>query len=153
MDLKRTPLFDLHLAQKARMVAFGGWEMPLQYEGILAEHWAVRRDVGLFDISHMGKFILKGDLAEIQTLVPSDLARLGPGKAQYSVLLNEQGGVVDDVIFYCHSPEHWTVIVNANTTEKDKTWIETHAPGLNLQDFSWLFKDPMPRLSCSPIRP
>ena len=136
MDLKRTPLFDLHLAQKARMVPFGGWDMPVQYEGILAEHRAVRRDVGLFDISHMGKFILKGNLDEIQRLVPSDLSRLQPGQGQYSVLLNEQGGVVDDVIFYCHSPEHWTVIVNASTTEKDKTWIQTHAPAVDLQDLS-----------------
>ncbi len=136
MDLKRTPLFDLHLAQKARMVAFGGWEMPVQYEGILAEHRAVRGDVGLFDISHMGKFILKGNLEQIQPLVPSDLSRLQAGQGQYSVLLNEQGGVVDDVIFYCHSPEHWTVIVNASTTEKDKTWIQTHAPSVNLQDLS-----------------
>jgi aminomethyltransferase len=136
MDSKRTLLFDLHLARKARMVAFGGWEMPVQYEGILAEHRAVRRDVGLFDISHMGKFILKGKLEEIQPLVPSDLSRLQAGQGQYSVLLNEQGGVVDDVIFYCHSPEHWTVIVNASTTEKDKNWIQTHAPGVNLQDLS-----------------
>jgi aminomethyltransferase len=136
MDLKRTPLFDLHLAQKARMVPFGGWEMPVQYEGILAEHRAVRRDVGLFDISHMGKFILKGNLDQIQRLIPSDLSRLQPGQGQYSVLLNEQGGVIDDVIFYCHSPEHWTVIVNASTTEKDKTWIQTHAPAVDLQDLS-----------------
>jgi aminomethyltransferase len=136
MDLKRTPLFDLHLARKARMVPFGGWEMPVQYEGILAEHRAVRSDVGLFDISHMGKFILKGNLEEIQRLIPSDLSRLQPGQGQYSLLLNEQGGVVDDVIFYCHSPEHWTVIVNASTTEKDRTWIQTHAPTVALEDLS-----------------
>jgi len=136
MDLKRTPLFDLHLAQKARMVPFGGWEMPVQYEGILAEHRSVRSDVGLFDISHMGKFILKGNLDQIQPLIPSDLSRLRPGQGQYSVLLNEQGGVVDDIIFYCHSPEHWTVIVNASTTEKDKTWIQTHAPAVDVQDLS-----------------
>ncbi len=136
MDLKRTPLFDLHLAQKARMVPFGGWEMPLQYKGILAEHRAVRSDVGLFDISHMGKFILQGKLDEIQRLIPSDLSRLQPGQGQYSVLLNEQGGIVDDVIFYCHSPEHWTVIVNARTTEKDRTWIQNHAPSVALQDLS-----------------
>jgi aminomethyltransferase len=136
MDLQRTPLFDLHLARNARMVPFGGWEMPVQYEGILAEHRAVRSDVGLFDISHMGKFILKGNLEEIQRLIPSDLSRLQPGQGQYSLLLNEQGGVVDDVIFYCHSPEHWTVIVNASTTEKDRTWIQTHAPTVTLQDLS-----------------
>ncbi len=110
--------------------------MPVQYEGILAEHRAVRSDVGLFDISHMGKFILKGNLEEIQRLIPSDLSRLQPGQGQYSLLLNEQGGVVDDVIFYCHSPEHWTVIVNASTTEKDRTWIQTHAPMVTLQDLS-----------------
>ena len=136
MDLKRTPLFDLQLAQKARMVSFEGWEMPVQYEGILAEHRAVRSDVGLFDISHMGKFILKGNLDEIQRLIPSDLSRLQPGQGQYSVLLNDQGGIVDDVIFYCHSPEYWTVIVNASTTEKDKTWIQTHAPTVDFRDLS-----------------
>ncbi len=136
MDLKRTPLFDLQLAQKVRMVPFGGWEMPVQYEGILAEHRSVRSDVGLFDISHMGKFILKGKLDQIQPLIPSDLSRLRPGQGQYSVLLNEQGGVVDDIIFYCHSPEHWTVIVNASTTEKDRTWIQTHAPAVDVQDLS-----------------
>ncbi|MGA7953894.1 MAG: glycine cleavage system aminomethyltransferase GcvT [Gloeobacterales cyanobacterium] len=136
MDFKHTPLFDLQLAQNARMVPFEAWEMPVQYKGILAEHQAVRSDVGLFDISHMGKFILKGNLDEIQRLIPSDLSRLHSGEGQYTVLLNEQGGIVDDVIFYCHSPEHWTVIVNASTTEKDKTWIQTHASAVELHDLS-----------------
>ncbi|AFY70421.1 Aminomethyltransferase [Thalassoporum mexicanum PCC 7367] len=128
-NLNRTPLYDLHLAAGARMVEFGGWEMPVQYSGIIAEHQAVRSQTGVFDVSHMGKFEFRGDriLETLQKLVPSNLARLVPGRAQYTVLLNESGGIIDDVIFYCHSltlgNEHWSVIVNASTTEKDKTWI------------------------------
>lgn len=129
--LKRTPLYDLHLAAGARMVEFGGWEMPVQYKGIVAEHQAVRSQVGMFDVSHMGKFSFKGDtvLPSLQKLVPSNLARLQPGQAQYTVLLNEQAGIIDDLIFYYHGGDLWSAIVNASTTTKDKTWIETHLDG------------------------
>lgn len=127
--LARTPLFDLSLALKARMTAFSGWEMPVQYSGITQEHQAVRTTAGMFDISHMGKFVLRGKqvLEQIQWLVPSDLSRLQPGQAQYTVLLNPQGGIIDDLIFYYQGitdgEEQWVVIVNAATTEKDKTWM------------------------------
>ncbi len=127
-SLKRTPLYDLHLAMGARLVEFGGWEMPVQYQGIVAEHQAVRSHVGMFDVSHMGKFSFEGGdiLASLQKLVPSNLARLQPGQAQYTVLLNHEGGIIDDVIFYFHSDGRWSVIVNAATTTKDKIWIESN---------------------------
>lgn len=117
------------LAANARMVGFSGWEMPVQFSGIKQEHAAVRSAVGIFDISHMGKFRLVGVdvLALLQSLVPSDLNRLVPGQAQYTVLLNDQAGIIDDVIFYREASEsstqHWVAIVNAATKDKDKDWI------------------------------
>jgi aminomethyltransferase len=104
--------------------------MPVQYSGITREHQAVRTNAGMFDISHMGKFTLTGNqvLEQIQRLVPSDLSRLQPGQAQYTVLLNPQGGIIDDLIFYYQGldtagQERWVVIVNAGTMQKDKTWL------------------------------
>jgi aminomethyltransferase len=129
-SLSRTPLFDLAVDLKARMTGFSGWEMPVQFGGIGQEHQAVRSTAGMFDISHMGKFALIGKdvLSQIQTLVPSDLSRLQPGQAQYTVLLNPQGGIVDDLIFYyqgldAEGNQRWMMIVNAATTLKDKTWM------------------------------
>jgi aminomethyltransferase len=117
---------------QARMVGFSGWEMPVQFSSISEEHAAVRQQAGLFDISHMGKFRLSGPdvLTLLQGLVPSDLARLQPGQAQYTVLLNPTGGIIDDVIFYYQGStgdvQHWVAIVNAGTKDKDRTWIEQH---------------------------
>jgi aminomethyltransferase len=129
--LKHTPLHDLHLSMGARIVEFGGWEMPVQYQGIVAEHQAVRSHVGMFDVSHMGKFSLQGEgiLESLQKLVPSNLARLKSGQAQYTVLLNQNGGIIDDVIFYFHGGDRWSVIVNAATTDKDKIWLKQHVDG------------------------
>lgn len=131
--LARTPLFDLAIDLKARMTAFSGWEMPVQYSGISREHHAVRTAAGMFDISHMGKFFLRGQALteQLQTLVPSDLHRLQPGQAQYTVLLNSQAGIVDDVIVYYQGvdtkgAQRWVAIVNAATTLKDKTWLLEH---------------------------
>ncbi|MBW4419327.1 MAG: glycine cleavage system aminomethyltransferase GcvT [Myxacorys californica WJT36-NPBG1] len=128
--LLRTPLYGAAIALNARMVGFSGWEMPVHFAGIGQEHHAVRNDAGMFDISHMGKFSLQGKdvLTQIQQLVPSDLSRLQPGQAQYTVLLNPQGGIVDDLIFYYQGldgsdQQRWVVIVNAATTQKDKTWM------------------------------
>lgn len=130
LTLARTPLFNLAVDLKARMTGFSGWEMPVQFVGIGQEHQAVRKAAGMFDISHMGKFALTGRdvLRQIQALVPSDLSRLQPGQAQYTVLLNSQGGIVDDLIFYYQGldaagDQRWMIIVNAATTLKDKTWI------------------------------
>ena len=129
----RTPLFDLAIELKARMTAFAGWEMPVQYVGIGQEHHAVRQNAGMFDISHMGKFILQGKylIDQLQPLVPSDLSRLQPGEAQYTVLLNHQAGILDDLIFYYQGEDtsgqqRWVIIVNAATTLKDRTWLMEH---------------------------
>ncbi|PZO22719.1 MAG: glycine cleavage system aminomethyltransferase GcvT [Leptolyngbya foveolarum] len=141
--LLRTPLYDLCIKQNARVTAFSGWEMPVQFGGIQQEHRAVRENAGAFDISHMGKFVLTGlaAIAELQTLVPSDLARLSEGKAQYTVLLNEKGGIIDDLIVYhqgqAEGQEQITLIVNAGTTQKDKDWLLAHlSDRVQLQDIS-----------------
>jgi aminomethyltransferase len=137
----RTPLYSLALELNARMTDFAGWEMPIQYSGITREHQAVRSAAGMFDISHMGKFTVTGKdaLQQFQPLVPSDLSRLHPGQAQYTVLLNPQAGIIDDLIFYYQGldgagRERWVIIVNAATTEKDKTWMLQHLD-LSLLDF------------------
>lgn len=133
--LSRTPLFQLAIDLNARMTAFSGWEMPVQYSGISREHQAVRESAGMFDISHMGKFRLTGPtvLEQLQTLVPSDLSRLQPGQAQYTVLLNPNAGIIDDVIFYYQgrdaTTQRWVAIVNASTSLKDKTWLLEHLDG------------------------
>src|ERR1700675_4523873 len=98
--LRQTPLHDRHVALGARMVPFAGWEMPVQYEGVLAEHRAVRTDAGVFDVSHMGEIEVEGPQASelLQRMLSNDLARLAPGKAQYTLLTNETGGIIDDAI-------------------------------------------------------
>jgi aminomethyltransferase len=131
--LSRTPLYPLHVELKARMTPFSGWEMPVQYAGIRPEHEAVRQNAGMFDISHMGKFQMqgKGLISHLQTLVPSDLSRLQPGEAQYTVLLNPEGGIIDDLIIYYQGlslgeRQRVIAIVNAATTEKDRAWMLEH---------------------------
>ncbi len=139
-SLLRTPLYDLIVQQKARMTAFSGWEMPVQFTGLKVEHHAVRNQVGMFDISHMGKFTLEGEglIPMLQSLVPSDLSRLTPGKAQYTVLLNPDGGIIDDIIVYCQGEEKAVIIVNAATKDKDKKWILSNlgATTINFTDVS-----------------
>ena len=102
MDLHRTPLHDLCITNGGRMVPFAGWDMPVQFSGLINEHTAVRQKMGLFDISHMGVLRIHGMNPKdaLQTLVPTDLHRIGPGQACYSVLLNESGGIRDDLIIY-----------------------------------------------------
>jgi len=143
--LKQTALYDLIAAQKARFTPFAGWEMPVQFSGLKQEHEAVRTSVGAFDISHMGKFALKGRelLATLQNLVPTDLGRLQPGKAQYSVLLNHHGGIIDDLIVYYQGKddqgeEQAIAIVNAATKTKDQAWLQacTEDAGIVLTDLS-----------------
>lgn len=139
LSLFRTPLFELIQQQKARFTPFSGWEMPVQYQGVTKEHQAVRTNVGMFDISHMGKFALSGQnlISQLQTLVPSDLSRLQPGEAQYTVLLNSQAGIIDDIIFYNEGEDKGFLIVNAATTAKDKAWLLEHLPNsLKLTDLS-----------------
>ncbi len=142
-NLLRTPLYDLAKSQKARFTPFSGWEMPVQYGGLKLEHQAVRSQAGMFDISHMGKFTFAGEglVDAWQSLVPSDLSRLQPGEAMYTVLLNDEGGIIDDIIFYLQvkeSPQKAVVIVNAGTTNKDKAWILNHlqASSITMADIS-----------------
>ena len=118
------------------MVDFGGWEMPQHYSSIRDEHLAVRKVAGLFDVSHMGRFRVAGDSSTglIQRLVTNDVAPLVHGHAQYNLMLNEQGGVVDDLVVYRGS-EGWFVVVNASNREKDLDWFRTHAPaGVEVED-------------------
>ena len=119
--LKRTPLYDTHVAVGARMVEFGGWEMPVQYAGIIAEHLAVRERAGIFDVSHMGEFIVFGKeaLEFLQYAAANDAAKLKIGKAHYSILLNDTGGVVDDIYIYRLESDAFMVVVNASNIEKD----------------------------------
>jgi aminomethyltransferase len=134
MSLKRTPLFDRHVAAGARMVDFGGFEMPLKYTSETTEHMAVRSAVGVFDVSHMGEVFVEGPeaLTFMQGLVTNDAGRIVDGQAMYAGLLNERGTFIDDVIVYRFSPTRFLVCVNASNQDKDYAWIkaaaERHSP-------------------------
>jgi aminomethyltransferase len=132
--LKRTPLFDAHVAAGARMVEFGGWEMPVQYSGIIDEHNAVRQNAGLFDISHMGRFMARGPQAEefLQHVVTCDVASIPLGQSNYGLLCTPEGGVVDDVFIY-HIPDEFLVVVNASNRDKDWAWLERHTAGFDVE--------------------
>src|SRR4051795_6726185 len=137
--LLRTPLFERHVALGARMVPFAGWEMPVQYEGVIPEHLAVRQDCGVFDVSHMGELEVEGPASRefLQAVLSNDLDRIGPGQAQYTLLTNEQGGIVDDLIVYERDPERFLLIVNASNREPDFTWLQEHeVAGAELRDVS-----------------
>ncbi|MBI4594023.1 MAG: glycine cleavage system aminomethyltransferase GcvT [Candidatus Rokubacteria bacterium] len=123
--LKRTPLYAVHLQAGARMVPFGGWEMPVQYTGIIEEHRAVRSAVGLFDVSHMGEFEIEGPeaLAALQHLTTNNVAALEVGQVQYSLLCFPDGGIVDDLTLYRFGPEHFMMTVNAANIDKDWAWV------------------------------
>lgn len=123
--LKRTPLYDFHVAHGARIVPFAGWEMPVQYTGILEEHRAVRETAGLFDVSHMGEVTVKGAraLEFLNFLVPNDVASIPDGKAIYSCMCQPDGGVVDDLIIYRNGPEDFFICINAGNIDKDVAWI------------------------------
>jgi aminomethyltransferase len=128
-DLKRTVLYGEHLAAGARMVPFAGWEMPVQYAtGITAEHQAVRRSAGLFDVSHMGEFELRGERAGefVQYVTTNDASLLAVGQAQYSTLVQEDGTMLDDLLVYRFS-DHWMLVVNASTRDRDFAWLQRFA--------------------------
>jgi glycine cleavage system T protein (aminomethyltransferase) len=129
--LKRTPLFDLHRELGAKLIDFGGWEMPVQYAGILEEHRAVRERVGLFDVSHMGEVEVQGGgaLAALQRLTCNDVSKLTDGRIQYSAFLTERGTFVDDVLVYRRAAEAYLVVVNASNTPKDFAWMSSRASG------------------------
>jgi aminomethyltransferase len=127
----QTPLHDRHIELGARMVDFGGWDMPLQYGSQLEEHHAVRRDAGMFDVSHMRAVDVEGPRAGdfLRALLANDVGRLTvPGKALYSCLLNDDGRVLDDLIVYFRAPDRYRLVVNAGTADKDLAWIGAHAP-------------------------
>ena len=137
--LQRTPLYECHVALGARMVPFAGWEMPVQYEGVIQEHMAVRTDAGAFDVSHMGEIEVEGPQAHalLQSLLSNDLDRIAPGEAQYTLLTNERGGIVDDLIAYRLGEFRWLLVVNASNKDADYAWIkEREIRGSEVTDVS-----------------
>src|SRR5580698_2282609 len=137
--MKNTALTDVHIALGAKMVPFAGYNMPVQYAGINAEHETVRKAVGVFDVSHMGEFILKGDhaLDLIQRVSSNDAAKLYDGKVQYSCLPNEQGGIVDDLLVYRIDEKTYMLVVNASNIDKDWNWVRSHnTKGVDMKNIS-----------------
>ncbi len=138
-DLRRTPLFDVHVEASGKLVPFAGWEMPVQYSGLMEEHRAVRTAAGLFDVSHMGEVAVRGAGAEafLQHLTPNDVGRLKEGRAHYSALLDEDGKYIDDLLVYRLREDQFILVVNAANTATDLEWIEDYAPdGVEVEDVS-----------------
>ena len=137
--LQQTPLHDRHVALGARMVPFAGWEMPVQYEGIIPEHRAVRTDAGVFDVSHMGELEVEGPRAHelLQSLLSNDLDKIAPGQAQYTLLTNERGGIIDDLIAYRLGEFHYLLVVNASNRDADFRWLkDREVAGSDVRDVS-----------------
>lgn len=137
--LKQTPLHEEHVRLGAKMVDFGGWSMPVQYTGIIDEHNAVRTNVGVFDISHMGQFFAEGPGAQawLNSLLTNNVERLAVAECQYTFLLNDRGGVIDDLIVYRIGEEKYLLVVNAAKIEEDFAWMNSHlAPGVDFQNRS-----------------
>ena len=137
--MKNTALTDIHVKLGAKMIPFAGYNMPVQYEGLKAEHHNVRENVGVFDVSHMGEFLVSGDqaLAFLQKVTSNDVAKLTDGKVQYSCFPNEKGGIVDDLLVYRFNEKEYMLVVNASNIEKDWNWLETHKQeGVTLTDRS-----------------
>ena len=127
-EMKKIALHDIHHSLNAKMVPFAGFDMPVSYEGVNIEHETVRKDVGVFDVSHMGEFLISGEhaLELIQKISSNDASKLIDGKAQYSCMPNEDGGIVDDLIIYRMNEEKYILVVNASNIEKDWNWIAQH---------------------------
>jgi glycine cleavage system T protein (aminomethyltransferase) len=137
--LQRTPLHDRHVALGARMVPFAGWEMPVQYEGVIPEHKAVRMDSGVFDVSHMGELDVEGPRATglLQVMLSNDVHRISPGEAQYTLLTNERGGILDDLIAYRLDDFRYLLVVNAANRGSDFEWLKEHeVRGSDVRDVS-----------------
>jgi aminomethyltransferase len=138
-DIKTIPLNDIHIALGGKMVPFAGYNMPVRYSSDLEEHQTVRQSVGIFDVSHMGEFILKGEnaLALIQKVTSNDASKLVDGQAQYSCLPNDKGGIVDDLLVYKIADHHYMLVVNASNIEKDWAWISSHNDlGVEMENIS-----------------
>src|SRR5262245_14775684 len=125
---KRTPLYEVHKRLGARLIPFGGWDMPVEYSGIAREHRAVRTAAGLFDVSHMGEFELQGPQALdlIQTVTTNDAAMLSDGQAHYTAMAYQSGTVVDDLLVYRRGAEDYLLVLNAGNVQKDFEWIQAH---------------------------
>ncbi|HTR75994.1 MAG TPA: glycine cleavage system aminomethyltransferase GcvT, partial [Solirubrobacterales bacterium] len=137
--LQHTPLHQRHVELGARMVPFAGWDMPVQYAGVIPEHRAVRSDAGVFDVSHMGEFEVEGPRAHdlLQSALSNDLDRLAPGEAQYTLLTNADGGIVDDLIAYRLGEHSYMLVVNAANRAADFAWLkEREVPGSDVRDVS-----------------
>jgi aminomethyltransferase len=128
--VKQTPLYELHRELGGKIIDFGGWALPVQYAGIIQEHEAVRNAAGLFDVSHMGEIEVFGPTAEsfVQKLVTGNVAKLKEGQVLYSLMCYEDGGVVDDLLVYKYTPEHFLLVVNASNSDKDFAWVKEHTP-------------------------
>ncbi|MBS4173445.1 glycine cleavage system aminomethyltransferase GcvT [Bacillus sp. FJAT-49736] len=131
MSLKRTPLFDVYKEYGGKTIDFGGWELPVQFSSIKEEHEAVRTKAGLFDVSHMGEFTVKGkdSLAFLQKMMTNDVSKIADGGAQYTAMCYENGGTVDDLLVYKNSDEDYLLVVNAANIEKDFSWLLDHVSG------------------------
>jgi aminomethyltransferase len=129
---KKTPLYDEHVRLGARIVAFAGWLMPVQYTSIVEEHQAVRNNVGMFDISHMGQLIVEGAgaCAWLNTMLTNNVGKLDVGTGQYTFLLNDRGGIIDDLIVYRIGSQEFLLVVNAGRTDEDFAWLQDHLPAV-----------------------
>src|SRR5436853_3789493 len=129
---KKTPLYEEHVRLGARMVPFGGWLMPVQYTSIVEEHQAVRNNIGIFDISHMGQLIVEGRDANewLNTMLTNNVGKLDVGTGQYTFLLNESGGIIDDLIVYRIGEQKFLLVVNAARTDEDFAWLNRHLPAV-----------------------
>jgi aminomethyltransferase len=137
--LRRTPLYERHVALGARMVPFAGWEMPVQYEGVIPEHKAVRTDAGVFDVSHMGELEIEGPTARdlLQATLSNDVDKLEPGEAQYTLVTNESGGIVDDVILYRLDAHRYLIVANASNAATVYEWLkDRELRGSDVRDVS-----------------
>ena len=124
----KTPLYNSHVSLNAKISPFGEWDMPIQYSGIINEHLHTRKSAGLFDICHMGEFTVKGPAAldDLENLITAGLGKLKIGRCKYGFLLNETGGVIDDLITYRVGEDEYMLVVNSATTDTDFQWIKTH---------------------------
>jgi len=138
MTMKKTAFTEIHRSLGAKLVDFAGFEMPVQYSGIIDEHLTVRNSVGVFDVTHMGEFIVRGKDASafLQRMTINDVSKLFEGRVQYSALCYDNGGIVDDLLVY-HCGDHYMLVVNASNTPKDFEWLKSHLSGdVDLQDRS-----------------
>lgn len=137
--MKKTPLYETHIAQNGKLIDFGSWELPVEYTGIISEHEAVRNAAGLFDVSHMGEILITGKDAEkyLQKMVTNDISNMAENQIFYSLMCYPQGGVVDDILIYKYSIKKYLLVVNASNSDKDVEWLQSHVTGqVKVEDLS-----------------